>query len=85
MILRKIQKTTGLEGRHHKRPEGSGKLHDPLQPDRRGGMGKVKPITKKLSAQEKVVRAIRILEKRKDRLKLLIDTLRTKNTGPEKE
>ena len=48
-------------------------------------MGKVKPITEKLSAQEKIVRAIRIFEKKKDRLKLLIDTLRTKNPGPKKE
>lgn len=50
-----------------------------------GDMGKVKLITEKLSAQEKIVRAIRIFEKRKNRLKLLIDTLRAKNAGPRKE
>jgi len=43
-------------------------------------MGKVNPITEKLTAQEKIVRAIRIFEKKKDRLKLLIETLRTKKS-----
>jgi hypothetical protein len=48
-----------------------------------GEMGEVAKlifITKKLSTQQKITRALRIIEKREDLLKLLIDKVRRKNS-----
>jgi hypothetical protein len=47
-------------------------------------MEKVKPITQKLTGQQRIIRAIRLFEKKKDNLKLLIDALRTKKAGESK-